>query len=283
VTAFVEANGLRFAYLTEGAGPLVVMLHGFADTAHTWDRTMTEVARAGYRVVCPFMRGYHPTAIPSDGAYDIDTLGRDVIALIEALGETTAIVIGHDWGATAAYAAAALAPDRVRVLVTMAVPHGRALKVTPWQVWGLRHFIPLRRASFAAKIRATEFAYLDELWRRWSPAWTSIPATETAAVKASLRAPGSLEAACAYYAAIPLSGKLPPSAMMPIKVPAIAFAGEHDAVMNTRTYEKARLAFEASYEVVQVPGGHFMHRERPDEFIPELLRVLHDHEHRARS
>ena len=102
-------------------------------------------------------------------------------------------------------------------------------------------------------------------------------------MKESLRTTGSLEAACGYYAAIPLSGKLPPSARLPIKVPAVAFAGEHDAIMNTRTYEKARLAFDASYEVVLVPGGHFMHREHPDTFIPELVRVLHDHERRARS
>jgi pimeloyl-ACP methyl ester carboxylesterase len=60
----VRANGLEFAYLAEGSGPLVVLLHGFPDTAHTWDRAMPELARAGYRVVAPFLRGYHPTEIP---------------------------------------------------------------------------------------------------------------------------------------------------------------------------------------------------------------------------
>src|SRR6187431_2776580 len=60
----IRANGVDFAYLSEGSGPLVLLLHGFPDTARTWDRVMPEVARAGFRVVAPFMRGYHPTEIP---------------------------------------------------------------------------------------------------------------------------------------------------------------------------------------------------------------------------
>jgi pimeloyl-ACP methyl ester carboxylesterase len=83
---FVDAGGLRFGYLEQGTGPLVLLVHGFPDTAHTWDATMPALAAAGYRAVAPFTRGYHPTAIPADGAYDTDTLGNDVIALIDALG-----------------------------------------------------------------------------------------------------------------------------------------------------------------------------------------------------
>jgi pimeloyl-ACP methyl ester carboxylesterase len=281
----VAANGLSFAYLTEGEGPLVLMLHGFPDTAATWDRVMPEVARAGYRVACPFMRGYHPTEIPKHGKFDIDTLGADVLALIAALDDTgaPAIVVGHDWGAAAAYAAAALGPERVRLCVALAVPHARAIKPGPTQVWRLRHFLALRRRSSAAKLRANGMSYVDELWRRWSPSWTDLPATETAAVKQAFAEPGCLEAACAYYAALPLSGGRLPSASLQVKVPTVAFAGEHDSTMTPRTYEKARVCFDASYEVVQVPGGHFMHREHPDHFIPELLRVLHDHETRARA
>src|SRR5688572_19072923 len=273
----VRANGLEFAYLSEGKGPLVLLLHGFPDTAHTWDRVMREIAGAGCRAVAPFLRGYHPTEIPKDGAFDIDTLGRDVLALVNALGESSAIVVGHDWGATAAYAAAALGPDRVRLLVTLAVPHPRVIPRTPRQVWSMRDFLKLRGASIAAKLRAGELRYIDELWRRWSPAWTDLPASETAAVKQAFAEPGCLEAACAYYAAIPLSGKLPPSAKLSIKVPTFAFAGAHDHQMKRRTYEKAARCFEAAYEIVDVPGGHFMHREHPDHVVPELVRVVREH------
>lgn len=269
---FVHANGIRFAYLTEGSGPLVLLLHGFPDTAHSWDRVMPEVARAGFRVVAPFMRGYHPTAIPADGAYDADTLGRDVLGLIDALGEQQAIVVGHDWGALAAYTAAALGPARVRSLITVGVPHPRSVVPTPRMLWAVRHFAVLRRRSGPQVVRANNFAYVDELWRRWSPAWKSIPADETAHVKRAFAEPGVAEAACGYYAAItPL---LPASLRAKIETPAVAFAGLHDH-MSPSVYERARRCFAGSYSVVQVPGGHFMHREHPSAFTAELLRRLH--------
>jgi pimeloyl-ACP methyl ester carboxylesterase len=279
---FVDANGVRFAYLEQGRGPLVLMLHGFPDTAQTWEHAMPPVAAAGYRVVAPFMRGYHPTAIPSDARYDTGTLGRDILALIDALGEAgeKAIVVGHDWGASAAYSAAAIGPEKIRLLVTLAIPHPNSLWPSPRLLWGVRHFFALRRDRAPAKIRAADYAYIDELWRRWSPAWTEIPAVETAPVKAAFREPGCLEAACAYYKTI--SPRMPPSHRVPITVPAVAFAGEHDGLVKWRAYEKARHCFTASYEVVQVPGGHFMHREHPTEFNTELVRVLRDHEHRAK-
>jgi len=270
VTGFVDANGLRFGYLAEGAGPLVVLLHGFPDTANTWDRALGELARAGFRAVAPFMRGYHPTAL--DGPYDPDTLGRDVLALIEALGEERAIVVGHDWGASAAYSAAALGPERVRLLVTLAIPHPRSLAPSLRLAWSLRHFVTLRRASAAHKIRAGGFRYIDELWRRWSPAWREIPASETEAVKRAFAEPGCLEAACGYYAALnPLS--LPPSHRLDIRVPSVSFAGLHDMIAP-RAYERARSCFTGPYEVVPLPGGHFMHREHPDAFIAALLEAV---------
>lgn len=273
----VTANGVAFSYVEEGTGPLVLMMHGFPDTLHTWDHARPVVAQAGFRAVTPNMRGYAPTGLPPDGRYDLDALGEDVLALIEALGESKAIVIGHDWGATAAYAAAALGPERVRLLITLAVPHPRAIPKTPRQVWSMRHFLVLRRASIAAKLRADEMRYIDALWRRWSPAWRDLPASETAAVKEAFAQPGCLEAACRYYASIPLSGKLPPSAKVQIEVPTIVFSGEHDHQMRLRTYEKARKYFASSYEIVRVPGGHFMHREHPDRVVAELVRVVREH------
>ncbi|BBX45010.1 hypothetical protein GCM10009641_23980 [Mycobacterium cookii] len=98
---FVAANGLDFAYLEDGSGPLVLMLHGFPDTAHTWDDLRPRIAAKGYRAVSPYTRGYHPTAIPDRDA-DQETLAHDILALIDALGADQAIVIGHDWGAAAA-------------------------------------------------------------------------------------------------------------------------------------------------------------------------------------
>jgi len=269
---YVDANGIRFAYLTQGSGPLVLLLHGFPDTAQTWDAVMPAVAAAGFRAVAPYMRGYHPSSIPADGRYDGETLGRDVLALIEALGEAQATVVGHDWGALAAYNAAALGPERVRLLVTLGVPHPRSVfPPTPKMLWNVRHFFPLRRKNAGEAIRANNFAYVDELWRRWSPAWKNLPAAETEHVKQSLSHPGSAEAAAAYYAA--LSPRLPPALKRNITVPSVAFAGLHDS-LSPKDYDKAKRCFDGPYEVVRVPGGHFMHREAPAELIAELTRVL---------
>jgi pimeloyl-ACP methyl ester carboxylesterase len=104
----IEANGLRFAYLEEGNGPLVVFLHGFPDNAWTYRSQLSAFARAGYHAVAPFMRGYAPTAIPADGKYDPLTLARDVEGLIGTLSSSgKAFVVGMDWGGTATFAAAA--------------------------------------------------------------------------------------------------------------------------------------------------------------------------------
>jgi pimeloyl-ACP methyl ester carboxylesterase len=273
----VDANGLRFGYLADGdpAAPLVLLLHGFPDTAYTWDRVLPAVAGAGYRAVAPFMRGYHPTAIPGDDRYDSDTLGRDAAALIETLSPNApAVLVGHDWGASAAYAAAALAPAKLRLLVTLAIPHPASLRPTPKLAWSLRHFLVLRRANAAAKLARDDFAMVDELVRRWSPAWKDLPASETARVKACFRQPGSAKAAVSYYRDQPLRG-VTGALRQPITVPTVAFAGEHDNI-PPRAFERARHRFGASYEVIQVPGGHFMHREHPEPFVAELLRVLRD-------
>jgi len=275
---FVEAGGLRFAYLEQGDGPLVLLIHGFPDTAYTWDRALPALAEAGYRAVAPFTRGYHPTAVPASGSYDSATLAQDVLAWIEALGGGPAIVIGHDWGAIAAYGAATLAPEKIRLLVTLAIPHPAAIRPSPRLAWAARHFVTLRRRNAGEIVRANDFAYVDELWRRWSPSWTNLPASETAHVKAALRPPGAAEAACAYYRAL---GRPPASLRKRITVPAVAFAGEHD-IIAPRVYEKARHYFESSYEVVQTPGGHFLHREHPGHVIPELVRVIDDHVARGR-
>ena len=151
-TQFVEANGLRFAYLEDGSGPLVLLLHGFPDTAHSWDDLRPRIADKGYRAVSPYMRGYHPSAIPARDA-DQETLARDPLALIEALGARDAIVVGHDWGASAAYGAAALGPDRVKRLFVIGIPHPAALKPSLKKLWGARHFAAYKLAGGGEPLR----------------------------------------------------------------------------------------------------------------------------------
>lgn len=268
--SFVVANGVRLAFFEEGKGPLVLLLHGFPDTAHTWDAVRPAVAAAGYRAVTPFLRGYAPSAVPADGAYDGDTLGRDALALIEALGEERAIVVGHDWGASAAYSAASLGPERVTKLVTVGIPHPASIRPSLGLAWHARHFFSLPRRGAPEMVRANDFAHVDELVQRWSPAW-KVPPGETDAVKRAFREPGSLDAALGYYRAVRF--KPPPSQRRRIRVPTVSFAGTDDNIAP-EAYDRAASWFTGGYEVIRMPGGHFMHREHPEHFVRELLRVL---------
>ena len=112
-TVRVSANGVDFAVLSLGPpeGPLALCLHGFPDTAWTWRHLMVDLAGAGYRVAAPWLRGYTPTSVPTDGRYQTGVLATDANALHAALGgDGDAVLIGHDWGALAAYGAAAHQP-----------------------------------------------------------------------------------------------------------------------------------------------------------------------------
>jgi pimeloyl-ACP methyl ester carboxylesterase len=266
----VEANGLRFAYLEQGSGPLVLLLHGFPDTPRSWDDLRPRIAARGYRVVSPWMRGYAPTAIPDRDA-DLETLARDALGLITALGERAAIVIGHDWGAAAAYAAASLEPARITKLVAIAIPHPAALTPTPRQIWSVRHFLAYKLPGAARRFAANDFAALPALYRRWSPTW-DVPAEELAPVRAVFAAPGSLDAAFGYYRQL----RFRPQALFraQITAPTIVFAGLDDAMVTPAHYRAAARKFTGGYVVEEMRGGHFMHREHPDELAARLLPHL---------
>jgi pimeloyl-ACP methyl ester carboxylesterase len=266
----VEANGLRFAYLEEGTGPLVLLFHGFPDTARTWDHVQPQIAAKGYRVVAPFMRGYAPTAIPERDA-DQETLGRDVLALIAALGETKAIVVGHDWGASAVYTAAALEPARIEKLFVVAIPHPATVRITPSLMWGVRHFLAYKLPGASARFAEDDFAALSAIYRRWSPTWTPAPA-EHAAVRECFSDPSSLAAAFGYYRK--LSFLMPDYLKKPIMVPTVAFAGLDDPQVTPDDYRHASKMFGAGYAVEEIRGGHFLHREYPAEFAARLLSHL---------
>src|SRR4029077_19407301 len=155
------------------------------------------IAADGYRAVSPFMRGYHPTAIP-DRDTDQETLARDPLALIDALGAHDAIIIGHDWGASAAYGAAAMGPDRVKKLFVIGIPHPAALKPSLKKLWAVRHFVLYKLPGALKRFARNDFAALPDIYRRWSTAWRPEP-TEFNDVRASFSNPPSLHAAFGYY------------------------------------------------------------------------------------
>jgi len=271
----VRANGLEFAYLEEGEGPLVVLLHGFPDTARSWSHQMPALAAAGYRAVAPYLRGYPPSEIPSNGFYDRGTLAADVVAVIRALGGgEPAHVVGQDWGASITYGVLAASPQVVRRAVVMAVPHpaqtAKSL-LNAKQVHRSFHwwFFQLPRLPERA-LAENDFAFIDYLWEYWSsPGYRD--STHIADIKRMLAEPGVLAATLGYYRAMfdprnadPTLESLRRSMDCPIAVPTLALCGGDDLRAELMVDQAQYFSGEYRFALVQA-AGHFLHREKPAE------------------
>jgi len=291
----VRANDLEFGILEAGSGPLALCLHGFPDCAHTWRNLLPELADAGFHAVAPFMRGYAPTGIPADGVYQIGALAADAVALHDALGgDAEAVLIGHDWGAETAYAAAAHAPDRWRRLVTLAVPPAGLDAVLFSDYGQLRRFFyifmfrdPLGFAE--AAVAADGMSFLDKLWRDWSPGYQ--PGEHLALVKESLREPANLAAAIGYYRAFGTvagdagaggAGGAAGEASRYVAEqeavgrqapqPTLYLHGADDGCISADIARGAeRLLAPSSRMIVVEEAGHFLHLERPQEVSRQIL------------
>jgi pimeloyl-ACP methyl ester carboxylesterase len=123
-TASVRTNGISMNYLEAGEGPLVLLLHGFPELSFSWRHQISALADAGYRVVAPDQRGYGHTDRPKDPKeYTLCHLVGDIVGLVNALGESQAAVIGHDWGAAVAWTSALLRPDIFAAVGLLSVPY----------------------------------------------------------------------------------------------------------------------------------------------------------------
>ena len=132
----VESNGIRMRIAEEGRGPLVVLLHGFPESWYSWRHQIPALAAAGFHVIAPDQRGYGGTDAPEAvGSYDIVHLTADVVGLLDALGEETAVVVGHDWGAPVAWHCALLHPKRFRAVAALSVPYIGRYPVKPTDVF----------------------------------------------------------------------------------------------------------------------------------------------------
>jgi pimeloyl-ACP methyl ester carboxylesterase len=131
-----ETNGINVRAAVEGTGPLVIMVHGFPELWYSWRHQIRPIAQAGYRVVAPDVRGYGGSDKPHEvEAYDMETLMKDVVGLIDTLGEEKAILVGHDWGAPICWNTAALHPSRVSAVAGLSVPYRGRLDVPTIALW----------------------------------------------------------------------------------------------------------------------------------------------------
>ena len=120
----LQVGAIRMRVALQGAGPLVVFCHGFPESWVSWRAQMAAVADAGYRAAAPDMRGYGGTDAPADPAqYTMLHHAGDMVELVRVLGADSAVIVGHDWGAPAAWASALLRPDVFSAVVGLSVPY----------------------------------------------------------------------------------------------------------------------------------------------------------------
>jgi len=140
----ISANGIDVFLLEQGAGPLVLLCHGWPELSYSWRHQIAAIAAAGFHVAAPDMRGFGRTSAPADiAAYSIfDTVG-DMVALVAALGEKQAVIVGHDWGAPVAWHAALFRPDVFTAVAGLSVPppfRGRGRPLDTLRESGITNF-----------------------------------------------------------------------------------------------------------------------------------------------
>ena len=278
----LEIEGRPCPALAWGEGPLVLALHGFPDLPLTWRHQGPAFARAGFRVVAPTLRGYAPGLRLPDAR--VATLARDALSQITQLGGGPAVILGHDWGAVIAYAAAALGgPAQVRALVTLAVPHlGGALGALwhdPAQLLRSAYMLRFQREAAARSwLGAGDLDGVRALWARWSPGYTPEPEALDAVLSA-LRSPEAQSATTAYYRQALRPGAWESWRLMvgEIPCPTLLLMGEQDGCMGWDFAQRCARpsSFPAGLTVTGVAdAGHFVHQERADEVNTAALTWL---------
>ncbi len=270
----VVANGLEFGALTCGdTGPLALCLHGFPDSAHTWDRLLPDLAAAGFRAVAPWTRGYAPTEVPADGDYSVTALSTDANALHEALGGgADAVLIGHDWGAMTAYGAATAEPSRWRRVVALAVPPPQTAAEAFFRYPQLQRsfYVFLFQTPLAELVAgADDLRFIELLWQDWSPSF--VAAAEIEHAKASLRDPANLTAAIGYYRAMFTTG----GPRDTLHAQTLYLHGSSDGAFGVEGVGGTAAELPAGSRVEILDDvGHFLHLERPDVVNPLILEWL---------
>jgi epoxide hydrolase 4 len=274
---YAELDTVRLHYVEAGAGPLVVLLHGFPEFWFGWRDQIDALAAAGFRVVAPDMRGYNLSSKPAGvGSYALPLLAADVRDLIaERGGQDGALLVGHDWGGMVAWAAAAYHPASIRRLAILNMPHPRRMLEglrtmrqlrkswyilffqLPWlpeRLLSLRRFEGLRR-PLEHDARAGAFAPADI--DRYVEAWSQ---------------PGALTAMLGYYRAT-IRARLRREAeeLAPVTAPTLIIWGERDRHLGGELAQPDPADVPNLERVVRLPNaGHSVAHDEP-EVVSRLL------------
>jgi pimeloyl-ACP methyl ester carboxylesterase len=281
----ISANGIRFHAAEMGSGPLVLLLHGFPEFWWSWRRQLVALAGAGYRAVAPDLRGYGASDKPPRG-YDLPTLAADVAGIVRGLGERSAVVVGHDWGAALGWTAAVLHRPAVRRLVAVGVPH--PLRLRSAVLGGARGQPRASRYMAAFQLPwqperwlvADDAAAVGRLLRAWGGPGFPDEETERRCRQAMriLYAPAR---ALEYYrwmfrSQLRTDGhRFARAIAAPVNAPTLQLHGDLDRCVLPGAAQGSGRYVSADYEWRLLPGvGHFPHEEVPEAFNTELLSWL---------
>jgi pimeloyl-ACP methyl ester carboxylesterase len=284
----VRANGVDFHFLACGTGPLALCVHGFPDSAHTYRYLLPALADAGFRAVAPFLRGFAPTSVPNDARYDMKTIGDDFNALHGALGgDGEAVLISHDWGAVAAYAALIDQPQNWRRTVISNIPPMPVFGQVAFTYEQLKRFFYIwffQMDCAEEVLKANDFAMLDGLWADWSPGYDA--SFDLAQTKACLRDPAHLDAALGYYRTV-FNPRLHGTAAygerqaqvwgQALTMPTLYFHGLRDGcvAITPELAKEIPACFGPGSRVELIPdAGHFLLVEKPDLVNPQIVEFL---------
>jgi len=304
----ISANGIDMFVREAGHGPLVVLCHGWPELSYSWRHQIAALAAAGFRVAAPDMRGFGRTAAPADiGAYTIfDTVG-DMVALVAALGEKKAMIVGHDWGAPVAWHAALFRPDVFTRVAGLSVPppfcgRGRPLETLRdsgitnfyWQYFqppgvaeaeferDVAHTMRLvlgRGVSDASSMFVDEAkGFLGKL-----PAGMPLPAWITEADIAEFAEgyrQSGFRGGLNWYRNLDRNWELTaPWQDAQIHQPSLFIAGSNDSVITgligaKRVADMERVLPNLRQKLIIEGAGHWIQQERPDEVNASLIAFL---------
>ena len=267
----IRANGVDFVCLTQGNGPLLLLVHGFPDIPQLWSSQMQALSSAGYRVLAPYLPVYLPSRVAENAFFDKASLVHGIAGLIEAVSPGDKLhYIGQDWGAIIGYALCAARPDLLHSAVLMAVPHPQIVNqhlLVPKHIHRSFHWWFFQQAELPEQaLLANDMAFIDYLWEYWSvPGYQD--SEHLRQVKDCLRQPGVLRTAMDYYRAMFDPAKADPSlhalraaTQHTITLPTLALCGAQD--MRAELMREQAACFGGPYEYREVPdAGHFLQRE----------------------
>lgn len=286
-----EVDGVGFHALTAGPtdGHLVILAHGFPDAAASWTVLLRALAEQGYFGVALAMRGYAPTEVALEIHPEPARLGLDLLRTADhfAPGQPCSL-IGHDWGAIAAYAASQIAPERIDRMITMAVPPMPAVMRAmedPAQVKRSWYLFAFQEEGYEHEVTRDEFALIRRLWADWSPGLDAKDYVEHAIDAIGDRA--RTTAALNYYRTLldptrrdPALGWADARLRSSISVPTLYLHGRQDGCIGLESIGAIHhLLPEGSSVEVFENAGHFLHLEEPD----RTARLVLEHLRRSRQ